>query len=94
MSSTLRWKPEIGESCRFFIVFGKTIADALLVCFVFSFVILGTDGLWDYIPNDEAVKIVHDGMLHGLKEADVAMKLVDRALTIAAEESGMTLAEL
>ncbi len=58
------------------------------------FLILGTDGLWDYLPNAEAVEIVRNGMINHQKEEEVAAKLVERALEIAAEESGMSLSEL
>lgn len=56
--------------------------------------ILGSDGLWDYLPDQEAVDIVRQGLVQQWKEEDVANLLVDRALEIAAKESGMTLAEL
>lgn len=60
----------------------------------FRFVILGTDGLWDYLPAEEAVQIVKVGIERGEREDAVAMKLVDRALEIAASECQMTLQEL
>ncbi len=50
--------------------------------------------MWDYLPNAEAVEIVKKGMLDNQKEDEVATRLVERALEIAAEESGMSLAEL
>jgi hypothetical protein len=46
------------------------------------------------LPNAEAVEIVRNGMINHQKEEEVAAKLVERALEIAAEESGMSLSEL
>jgi pyruvate dehydrogenase phosphatase len=57
------------------------------------FVIMATDGLWDFISDEEAVKIVGKCIQQGQgdKSAEV---LVSRALAIAAKECGMTVAEL
>ena len=78
--------------------------------------ILATDGLWDYLSDQEAVEIVASCMPTTMDSATphtllsqqkareytdkakwellAAEKLVNRALEIAAEESGMTLAQM
>lgn len=58
------------------------------------FVILGSDGVWDYLPQDEAVSLVFQAQRSGLTENQAAQLLVERALQIASAESGMTLEEL
>lgn len=63
----------------------------ILVC---RFVILGTDGLWDDLSEDEAVRIVFRGLEQKRSPDEIAKVLVDKALTNAARESGMTLDEL
>jgi pyruvate dehydrogenase phosphatase len=62
--------------------------------FLERFLILGTDGLWDYLKEQEAVDIVFQGMKNKDSEAVVAERLVTRALEIAAAESGLSLTEL
>eukprot|EP01031_Cornospumella_fuschlensis_P027005 gene27005-32627_t len=59
-----------------------------------KFVILGSDGLWDYLPHTEAVRIVFQSQAAGLTQDQAAQKLVERALEIAAAESGMTIHDL
>ena len=68
-----------------------TVYILVLVC---RFVILGTDGLWDDLSEDEAVRIVFRGLEQKRSPDEIAKVLVDTALTNAARESGMTLDEL
>lgn len=62
--------------------------------------VLGSDGLWDYLSDQEAVDIVAEyvsakaAVAADLSSEEAAQRLVDRALAIAAEQSGMTAAEL
>lgn len=58
------------------------------------FLILGTDGLWDDLSEDEAVQIVFRGLREKRSPDDIAKILVQRALTNAAKESGLTFDEL
>lgn len=48
------------------------------------FVILATDGLWDYLPEQEAVDIVASCLPEG-RQKEAAERLVRRALELAAE---------
>lgn len=50
------------------------------------FVILATDGLWDYLPEQEAVDIVASCLPNG-RQKEAAEMLVLRALELAAEVS-------
>jgi hypothetical protein len=61
---------------------------------ILRFVILGTDGLWDYVSDQIAVGIVHQGMQKNESETVIAQKLVEKALEIAANESGISYGEL
>lgn len=56
--------------------------------------ILGSDGLWDYLSDEEAVQIVHSYMQRDQSSEGAAAKLVERALEIAAGESFLTLEQL
>lgn len=57
------------------------------------FVIIATDGLWDYLSDKEAVEIVA-GCLAQKDSNKAAYLLVERALQIAAEESGISFKDL
>ena len=61
---------------------------------MFRFLILGSDGLWDYLPADEAVNMVQYGMKMKLSADEIGKRLVARALTIAGEECGLTFEQL
>lgn len=63
--------------------------------FVFlRFLILGTDGLWDDLTEDEAVRIVFRGLEEKKTPDEISKLLVGKALANAARESGMTIEEL
>ena len=69
----------------------KTIPDVFYLPLEpsYKFVILASDGLWDYISPQEAVEIVAN------ENSDTASaKLVERALAVAASESKLTLDQL
>lgn len=66
----------------------------ILIYYLFRFLILGTDGLWDDLSEDEAVQIVFRGMQDKRNPDEIAKLLVQKALSNAAKESGMTLDEL
>ncbi|KAI9915265.1 hypothetical protein PsorP6_008144 [Peronosclerospora sorghi] len=58
-----------------------------------NFLIIGSDGLWDYLSNEEAVEIVHEQALCG--NHDLAGRaLVERVLQKAAKRYGMAYQEL
>ncbi|CAI5703284.1 hypothetical protein KXD40_003782 [Peronospora effusa] len=58
-----------------------------------KFLIIGSDGLWDYLSNEEAVEIVNGQVSCG--NHDLAGRaLVDRVLQKAAKRYGMTYPEL
>ncbi len=59
-----------------------------------QFVILGSDGLWDYLSDEEAVQLVHQAKAKNQTCEQIAATLVERALAIAANESFMTLEQL
>ena len=67
---------------------------ALFIVSVFAslgrFLILATDGLWDFLTNEEAVRAV-DSCKDKSLAADL---LVNMALSKAAEEFGMDIADL
>jgi serine/threonine protein phosphatase PrpC len=55
-----------------------------------QFVILATDGLWDFLSNIEAAQIVCECMRAG-NQADAAEKLIEATLYKAAEANNLTL---
>lgn len=50
--------------------------------------------MWDDLSEDEAVRIVFRGLEQKRSPDEIAKVLVEKALTNAARESGMTLDEL
>ncbi|CAH0475862.1 unnamed protein product [Peronospora belbahrii] len=58
-----------------------------------KFLIIGSDGLWDYLSNEEAVEIVNGQASCGNHDL-AARALVDRVLQKAAKRYGMTYQEL
>ena len=58
----------------------------------YRFLILASDGLWDFVSPEQAVEFVanhsHDD------PSDVSAKLVDRALMVAALDSNLSLEQL
>lgn len=59
-----------------------------------KFVILATDGVWDYLTDQQAVDIVGSCFGDADKEGKAAQLIVERALEIAAKESGMSIEQL
>jgi pyruvate dehydrogenase phosphatase len=58
-----------------------------------KFVVLASDGLWDFLSDEDAIKVVGECIKKG-EQNKAAEMLVHKALTVAASECGMTLAEL
>ena len=58
----------------------------------YRFLILASDGLWDFISPEQAVEFVANNFQDDPN--DVSAKLVDRALMVAASESNLTLEQL
>ncbi len=58
-----------------------------------KFVILASDGLWDFLSDEEAVAVVEQCLREGTAH-DAASKLVQRALEVAAEECGLSMEKL
>ncbi|OQR85410.1 protein phosphatase 2C [Achlya hypogyna] len=57
-----------------------------------KFLILGSDGVWDFLENDEAVAIVQEHIAAG-KKTEAGRVLVERVIARAAELKGKTLKE-
>eukprot|EP00640_Fibrocapsa_japonica_P001305 CAMPEP_0113943046 /NCGR_PEP_ID=MMETSP1339-20121228/17997_1 /TAXON_ID=94617 /ORGANISM="Fibrocapsa japonica" /LENGTH=381 /DNA_ID=CAMNT_0000947791 /DNA_START=390 /DNA_END=1535 /DNA_ORIENTATION=+ /assembly_acc=CAM_ASM_000762 len=57
-----------------------------------DFLILASDGLWDYLDNQEAVAIVAQGIAEG--DEDLGQRLVSAVLQEAAKAQGMTVDQL
>jgi pyruvate dehydrogenase phosphatase len=57
-------------------------------------VILGSDGLWDDLSEDDAIQIVFSGIANQLSPSEIAELLVKQALTNAAQASDMSLSAL
>ncbi|DAZ92794.1 TPA: hypothetical protein N0F65_005798 [Lagenidium giganteum] len=58
-----------------------------------QFLIIGSDGLWDYLSNEEAVEIVQEHVANGHRER-ASRALVEKVLQKAAARYDMTYAEL
>jgi pyruvate dehydrogenase phosphatase len=58
-----------------------------------KFCVLATDGLWDFLSDQEAVDVVSQAIADGVPQA-AAERLVKEALTKASQEAGMELQEL
>ncbi|RLN54572.1 hypothetical protein BBJ28_00021297, partial [Nothophytophthora sp. Chile5] len=58
-----------------------------------KFLIMGSDGLWDYLSNEEAVQVVHEQMACGNQDL-AGRALVERVLQKAAKRYEMTYQEL
>lgn len=58
-----------------------------------KFCVLATDGLWDFLSDQEAVDVVASSVKDGVPAA-AAERLVQAALSKAAEEAGLTLPDL
>ena len=59
-----------------------------------KFLILASDGVWDYMSGQEAVNIVGAALDRGVKEEEVSKVLVLTALRTAAKDCGLTLEQL
>jgi len=55
-----------------------------------KFLILATDGVWDFLSDQEAVDLVAKCK----DRSQAAARLVDKALEVAAAEAGMTIQDL
>ena len=58
-----------------------------------KFCVLATDGLWDFLSDQEAIDVVSQAVADGVPQA-AAERLVNAALTQAANEAGMELPDL
>ncbi|MCO5580899.1 hypothetical protein L7F22_034772 [Adiantum nelumboides] len=63
------------------------------VCLGDQFVVMGSDGLFDFFSNDEVVSLLHSFMLLN-PSADPARYMLDQLLLRAADSAGMTLERL
>lgn len=58
-----------------------------------KFIVIGSDGVWDYLSNEEAVEIVQEQMEQGHRER-AGRAIVEKVLEKAAVRYDMTLAEI
>ncbi|MCO5597584.1 hypothetical protein L7F22_051663 [Adiantum nelumboides] len=71
----------------------KPHLNAHKVCLGDQFVVMGSDGLFDFFSNDEVVSLLHSFMLLN-PSADPAHYMLDQLLLRAADSAGMTLERL
>ena len=90
----LSWLVEDRQFSPFTPPYVKSIPDVFYLPIKpsYRFLILASDGLWDFISPEQAVEFVanhsHDD------PSDVSAKLVDRALMVAALDSNLSLEQL
>lgn len=67
----------------------------LILSYYLSFLILASDGVWDFLSDQEAVDVVVGSIkAHNGDTSNAAQDLVNATLTRAAEINSMTLEEL
>jgi pyruvate dehydrogenase phosphatase len=60
-----------------------------------KFIILASDGVWDFLSDQEAAEFVYSAMVtQNMPLEDVSRKLVERTLLVAAREAGISVDEM